>query len=119
VAISRDGKYLALVRRDQKGEESLWSRHLPTNSNAQMVTAVKGAIYGRILFSSDGYYIYFRRGGNRAQERKTFDLYRVAVLGGTPTLLTGDIDSDPTFSPDGRRWPSFGIIIHQWGNIGF
>ena len=103
VAISPDGKYLALVRRDQKGEESLWLRHLPTNSNAQVVTAVKGAIYGRILFSSDGYYIYFRRGGNRAEERKTFDLYRVAVLGGTPTLLTRDIDSDPTFSPDGRQ----------------
>jgi serine/threonine protein kinase/Tol biopolymer transport system component len=103
VAISPDGKYLALVRRDQKGEESLWLRHLPTNSNAQVVTAVKGAIYGRILFSSDGYYIYFRRGGNRAEERKTFDLYRVAVLGGTPTLLTRDIDSDPTFSPDGQQ----------------
>jgi serine/threonine protein kinase/Tol biopolymer transport system component len=103
VAISPDGKYLALVRRDQKGEESLWLRHLPTNSNAQVVTAVKGAIYGRILFSSDGYYIYFRRGGNSAEERKTFDLYRVAVLGGTPTLLTRDIDSDPTFSPDGQQ----------------
>lgn len=103
VAISPDGKYLAFVRRDQKGEESLWLRHLPTNSNAQVVTAVKGAIYGRILFSSDGNYIYFRLGGNRAEERKTFDLYRVAVLGGTPTLLTRDIDSDPTFSPDGQQ----------------
>ena len=103
VAISPDGKYLAFVRRDQQGEESLWLRHLPTNSNAQVVGAVNGAIYGRILFSSDGYYIYFRRGGNSAEERKTFDLYRVAVLGGTPTLLTRDIDSDPTFSPDGQQ----------------
>ena len=78
-------------------------RHLPTNSNAQVVTAVKGAIYGRFCLSSDGYYIYFRRGGNRAKKRKTFDLYRVAVLGGTPTLVAGDIDSDPTFSPDGQQ----------------
>ena len=103
VAISPDGKYLALVRRDQMGEESLWLRHLPTNSNAQVVTAVKGAIYGKILFSSDGNYIYFRRGGKGDKERNSFDLYRVAVLGGTPTLLTRDIDSDPTFSPDGQQ----------------
>ena len=103
VAISPDGKYLALVRRDQKGEESLWLRHLPTNSNAQVVTALKGAIYGRILFSSDGNYIYFRLGVRGDKERNSFDLYRVAVLGGTPTLLTRDIDSDPTFSPDGQQ----------------
>jgi eukaryotic-like serine/threonine-protein kinase len=103
VAISPDGKYLASVRRDPKGEESLWLRHLPTNSNAQVVAAVRGAIYGRILFSSDGNYIYFRRGGNGVSGRNTFDLYRVAVLGGTPALLVADIDSDPTFSPDGQR----------------
>ena len=103
VAISPDGKYLALVRRDEKGEESLWLRHLPTNSNAQVVTPVNGAIYGRVLFSLDGNYIYFRRGGSGAEDRKTFDLYRVAVLGGTPSLLTQDIDSEPTFSPDGQQ----------------
>ena len=103
VAISPDGKYLALVRRDEKGEESLWLRHLPTNSNAQVVTAVTGAIYGNIVFSSDGNYIYFRRGGSGAKDTKTYDLYRVAVLGGTPSLVARDIDSNPTFSPDGQQ----------------
>lgn len=103
VAISPDGKYLAVVRRGREGTESLWLRHLPTNSNAQVVPPVKGAILGIVLFSSDGNYIYFRRGGNGPQERKTYDLFRVAVLGGTPSLLVRDADSEPTFSPDGQR----------------
>jgi Tol biopolymer transport system component len=103
VAISPDGKYLAATRRDNKGLESLWLRHLPTNSNAQVVPAIEGALYSRVVFSSDGNYIYFRRGGIGAEERKTYDFYRVAVLGGTPSLLVRDTDSDPTFSPDGQR----------------
>ena len=70
VAISPDGKYLAVVRRDREGAESLWLRHLPTNSNAQVVAAEKGALFGRVLFSSDGNYIYFRRGGSGPEETK-------------------------------------------------
>lgn len=103
VAISPDGKYLAVVRRDPEGEESLWLRHLPTNSNAQVVAGQKGSLFGRVLFSSEGNYIYFRRGGSGPEGRKTYDLFRVAVLGGTPSLLVRDVDSELTFSPDGQR----------------
>ena len=45
---------------------------------------------------------YFRRSGS-ADDAKRFDLYRVAVLGGTPGLLARDVDSSPTFSADGQR----------------
>jgi serine/threonine protein kinase/Tol biopolymer transport system component len=103
VAISPDGKYLAVVRRDNGGEESLWLRHLPTNSNTQVIPAVKGALYGKIQFSPDGNYIYFRRIGVGPEERRTYNFFRVAILGGSPSLLVRDTDSDPTFSPDGQR----------------
>ncbi|MGB8784967.1 MAG: protein kinase domain-containing protein [Terriglobales bacterium] len=103
VAIAPDGKYLAVVRRDREGAESLWLRHLPTNSNAQVVPALKGAVFGRVVFSADGNYIYFRRAGSRSEERKMSDLFRVAVLGGTPSLLVRDVDSEFTFSQDGQR----------------
>jgi serine/threonine protein kinase/Tol biopolymer transport system component len=102
VAISPDGKYLAMVRRDDKGQESLWLRHLPTNSNTQVIPPVRLASYDRAQFSPDGNYIYFRRSGG-ADDAKRFDLYRVAVLGGTASLLVRDVDSSPTFSADGQR----------------
>ena len=102
VAISPDGKYLAMVRRNEKGQESLWLRHLPTNSNTQVIPPIRLASYDRAQFSPDGNYIYFRRSGD-ADDAKRFDLYRVAVLGGTPGLLARDVDSSPTFSADGQR----------------
>ncbi|MGA8493692.1 MAG: protein kinase [Terriglobales bacterium] len=102
VAISPDGKYLAMVRRNEKGQESLWLRHLPTNSNTQVIPPIRLANYDRAQFSPDGNYIYFRRSGS-ADDAKRFDLYRVAVLGGTPGLLARDVDSSPTFSADGQR----------------
>jgi eukaryotic-like serine/threonine-protein kinase len=102
VAISPDGKYLAMVRRDEKGQESLWLRHLPTNSNTQVIPPIRLASYDRAQFSPEGNYIYFRRSGG-ADDAKRFDLYRVAVLGGTPSLIARDVDSSPTFSADGQR----------------
>jgi Tol biopolymer transport system component len=33
-----------------------------------------------------------------------YDLYRIPVLGGTPQLLVKDIDTNPSFSSDGRRF---------------
>ena len=36
-AISPDGKYVATLRREHDGRDSLWMRHLPTNSNTQIV----------------------------------------------------------------------------------
>lgn len=102
VAISPDGKYLAMVRRNEKGQESLWLRHLPTNSNTQVIPPIRLANYDRAQFSPDGNYIYFRRSGS-ADDAKRFDLYRVAVLGGTASLLARDVDSSPTFSADGQR----------------
>ncbi len=102
VAISPDGKYLAMVRRDEKGQESLWLRHLPTNSNTQVIPPIRLASYDRAQFSPDGNYIYFRRSGG-ADDAKRFDLYRVAVLGGTASLIARDVDSSPTFSADGQR----------------
>jgi Tol biopolymer transport system component len=40
-----------------------------------------------------------RPGGGAA----AFNLFRVPLLGGSPTLLAKDVDGGPIFSPDGRR----------------
>jgi len=98
-AISPDAKYVLNVVRD-KGLESLWIRHVQTNSNTQIVQPMPVS-YSGLRFSPDGNYIYFVRA---EKEERTFHfLYRAPVLGGTPQQIIKDIDSNITFSPDGQR----------------
>jgi len=99
VAISPDGKYILNVVRDA-GQESLWLRNLPTNSDTQVIPPAEVS-YAHLRFSPDGNYIYFARSEPGSTELKY--LYRAPVLGGTPQRLVADIDSNITFSPDGRQ----------------
>jgi serine/threonine protein kinase len=97
VAISPDGKYI-LNAVDDKGQQSLWLRNVPTNSNTQVMPPEPVEYLG-LRFSPDGNYLYFVR-GERGQSLKY--LYRAPVLGGTPQKLVTDVDTNITFSPDGR-----------------
>ena len=99
VAIAPDGKYILYVVRDA-GQESLWLRNLPTNSDTQVIPPSE-VNYAHLRFSPDGNYIYFMRSELGSSELDY--LYRAPVLGGTPEKLVTDIDSNITFSPDGRQ----------------
>src|SRR6266404_4600071 len=98
-ALSPDGKYLLHVR-DENGLQSLWLRHIPTMSNTQVVPPA-ATQYAGLTFSPDGSYIYCVR--RDESDHTLASLYRAPVLGGTPQLLTRDVDSPITFSPDGQR----------------
>ncbi len=97
VAISPDGKYILNVV-DDKGQQSLWLRNVPTNSNTQVLPPEPVQYLG-VRFSLDGNYLYFVR--SEPSQALKF-LYRAPVLGGTPQKLATDVDSNITFSPDGR-----------------
>jgi len=98
-AISPDGKYIVSVVREQ-GQQSLWLRHVQTNSDTQVIPPVAAQLLIP-MFSPDGNYIYFRRAENSATDYRI--LYRAPVLGGTPQVVVRDIDANPGFSPDGKR----------------
>jgi DNA-binding winged helix-turn-helix (wHTH) protein/Tol biopolymer transport system component len=98
-AISPDGKYLLSVL-DEHGKQSLWLRHLQTNSDTQVI-APSNTLYGSLEFSPDGSYFYFRNATDNTGT--TWNLLRAPVLGGAPQLITRDVDTAATFSPDGRR----------------
>jgi eukaryotic-like serine/threonine-protein kinase len=102
-AMSPDGNYLAYVLNGE-GNESLWLRHLASESNVQIFPP-EHVQYSALRFSPDGSHIYFSHtqlaSGPASQE---YDLYRIPVLGGTPQLLVKDIDTNPSFSSDGRRF---------------
>ena len=93
-AMSPDGKYLATLRRETDGRDSLWMQHLATSSSTQIVPPGDAAILD-VAFSPDGDYVYFR---SHPALSETNDLYRVPVLGGSLGLIVHDIDSTPSFS---------------------
>jgi eukaryotic-like serine/threonine-protein kinase len=99
-AVSPDGKYILNMVREN-GLASLWLRNIPTNSNTQ-VEPPADVYYNTVCFSPDGNYLYFgRTDPGNAQLRF---LYRAPLLGGTPQKLLDDLDSNITFSPDGKKF---------------
>src|SRR5579863_7480 len=97
-AISPDGKYLLSVLAD-KGKQSLWLRHVVTNSDTQIIPPAD-AFYQTLTFSPDGNYIYFRKATDNTHT--SYNAFRAPVLGGAPQLVVRNIDSAISFSPDGR-----------------
>ncbi len=99
VAISPDGKYL-LILMQENGLSSLLLRNVPTNSVTQ-VQPPANVQYNGLRFSPDGNYFYFVRSDPGNDDLKF--LYRAPLLGGAPEKLAEDVDSNVTFSPDGRK----------------
>jgi eukaryotic-like serine/threonine-protein kinase len=101
-AMSPDSNYLAYVLNNE-GNESLWLRHLASESNVQIIPPAH-VQYRAVRFSPDGSHIYCSHtqpaSGPASRE---FDLYRIPVLGGNPQMLVKDVDTTPSFSPDGQR----------------
>jgi serine/threonine protein kinase/Tol biopolymer transport system component len=98
-AISPDGKYIFSVVSD-KGQRSLWLRHLPTDSDTQIVPP-SDAYYWGPIFAPDGNYVYFLKRESAGADES--DLYRAPILGGTPQMTVHEADNPITFSPDGQR----------------
>jgi len=98
-AISPDGRYVLSIV-DENGLQSLWLRNIPTGSDTRVVPPA-AVSYRDPTFSPDGNYLYFRKAEDATGTG--FDIYRSPVLGGTPQAVVKDVDSDLTFSPDGRR----------------
>ena len=76
-AISPDGKYILNVVNDN-GQEGLWLRNVPTNSNTQVIPA-EPVHYLGLRFSADGNYLYFVRSETGSQELEF--LYRAPGAG--------------------------------------
>lgn len=97
-AISPDGKYVAYVNGDV-GNRSLVVRQIATDST---VTVVPPNVldFRTVTFSPDGNHILYTQSG---KDFSINTLYQVPTLGGNSKKLIEDVDSMPTFSPDGKR----------------
>jgi Tol biopolymer transport system component/DNA-binding winged helix-turn-helix (wHTH) protein len=97
-AISRDGSFVAYVNRES-GRESVWIVQLATSVQQQIVGPENFA-YFDLDFSPDGSELFFTR---REGQGPQLALYRIPMLGGVPTKLRDDVDSQVTVSPDGAH----------------
>ncbi len=95
-ALSPDANYILNVQRDA-GQQSLWLRNVPTESNTQIVPPSDDQ-YRSLSFSPDGNSIYFTK--DEKAEKNVYSLYRAPVLGGNPERIVHDISSGISFSPD-------------------
>jgi serine/threonine protein kinase/Tol biopolymer transport system component len=105
LAISPDGKYVVCAANDAKQQASLWLRQVSTNSLVRIVPPENG-FYLATTFSPDGELIYYVA----MLERNKFvpTLYRVPVLGGTPTKVLDRVFSAIAFSPNGKQFAFVG-----------
>jgi serine/threonine protein kinase/Tol biopolymer transport system component len=98
-ALSPDRRYIVYVLHDGAAE-SLWVQQLATGSNVQ-VLAPDQVRFVAVSFTPDGNYVMFVRSDKSTVNFRY--LYRMPVLGGSPQQLIRDVDSAPTFSPDGAQ----------------
>jgi len=99
IAISPDGRYVALVVSDA-GEESLRVRQVATHTDIQILPPKPGGFTG-VSFSPDGNYLYF---DHTWEKNFNFNaLYRVPSLGGAPIQVHPLADTGAGFSPEGQQ----------------
>jgi eukaryotic-like serine/threonine-protein kinase len=99
-ALSPDRRYIVYSLRDG-ADESLWVEQLATGSHVQILPPEQ-ATFVALTFTLDGNYVLFVRSDKNTEGFRY--LYQMPVLGGTPQQLIRDIDSAPSFSPDGRQF---------------
>ena len=96
--LSSDGKYVAYVQDDAKGN-SIWIRQTANGSQVQIVPPAD-AFYRGLTFSRDDNYLYYVV---YEKEQTVAGLYQISILGGVAQRIIHDIDSPVAFSPDGRQ----------------
>jgi len=101
-AISRDGKYLATVHKDATGKQSLWVRHLSSNSDRKLLDDAR-FVYKRMMFSPDASYVYFRAAALEKAAAPRDDIFRVPLIGGDPGVVIQWADSQFSFFDGGQR----------------
>ena len=96
-AISPDGRYVAYVTSEAKGQAL--SLEQITTGRTLVVVPPLDAHYAGLTFSRDGEHLYF----TRYDSDPMANLHRVSILGGESQRLVHDIDTRAAFSPDGTR----------------
>jgi eukaryotic-like serine/threonine-protein kinase len=96
-AISPDGKYIAYAM-DESGKQSLWLRQVAISSNVRLLPLAEVEFFA-CAFSADGDFVYYAMGDKNNPPA----IYKLPVLGGSPTKVIGDLTGPISLSPDGKQ----------------
>jgi len=99
VGIAPDGRYIVYVLRNGE-QQSLWVRQVATRTDVQVIPP-DNVVYVGATFSPDGNYIYAVR-SDKATANFRY-LFVMPVLGGSAHQIARDVDTAPSFSPDGKQ----------------
>jgi len=98
IAISPDGRYVVYAL-EEAGRQSLWLRQIE-NESSQEIIPPAAIRYFQLAFSPDGNYLYY---ASRPTDHRVEDIYRIPLLGGTPTRLVQGVEGYFALSPDDRQ----------------
>jgi Tol biopolymer transport system component len=98
VAVSANGRYVAYVSKNTKGQ-TLILKQVSTGAMLTVVPPSPLYHYAGIAFSRDGEQLFFTRYDNDT----IGNLHRVSILGGVSQAIIRDIDSRVAISPDGSQ----------------
>lgn len=104
IAISSDGKYLALVEKNNN-LSTLFLRQASNANQIELIPPTKDDFIG-VTFSPDNEFIFYAvyEPLDEKGQIKIGVLYKVPILGGTRTEVLKDIDSPVALSPDGKKY---------------
>ncbi len=97
-AISPDAKFTAYVTSDQ-GQQTLIVQDVASSHALTLIPAQPTAYWG-MTFTPDSSAIYF---GARDTLLPAGAIYQISTRGGQPRKIIEGMDSQPTFSPDGKQ----------------
>ena len=98
-SISPDGRYVAYVESEQ-GRQGLWLKQLAGGQTLRLIPD-QNVFYWGHTFTPDGNSIVF---GQKSPADGSGGLFSISTLGGAPRRLLSDMDSQVSFSPDGKRF---------------
>ena len=98
-AISPDGKYVAYSESYQ-GSQSLHLRQLDSAQSLEIIPPAP-VRYWTMTFTPDSTQLVF---GLKDREHHLGALFQISALGGAPRKLVEQMESPPSFSPDGSRF---------------
>ncbi len=107
-AISPDGKYVAYLLNEARGQ-SLWIRQVDAPGNIRLL-APEHAKYSNLTFSPDGNFLYY----TKAAEDHLQVLYRIPVLGGDQIKLLARLSGPLSFSPDAKQFAFLRVDPVAW-----
>jgi serine/threonine protein kinase/Tol biopolymer transport system component len=96
-AISPDGRYVAYAM-DESGKQSLWLRQVAISSNVRLLPLAEAEYYA-CGFSADGNFVYYAM----ADKNNVPAIYKVPLLGGSPTKVIENLTGPISLSPDGKQ----------------